>query len=147
MFGNIASNPNPNPTPATGGSTFGLSLPSPSWHISSYWLHQGRLGVVTTIRLCLVTQSPPLLGLARLEVEGHPPLAQVAERLVRRHHLSRLRQIQACLGSRMRLGARLEPVLLLTSRQQARSDQRVVGLLGNSLYFESLTYCFLYSEF
>jgi hypothetical protein len=76
---------------------------------------QGHLGVVTTIHLCLITQSPPV-GLARLEAEGHLPLAQVVERLVRQHHLSRPHRIPACLGSRMRPGARLEPVLLLTSR-------------------------------
>jgi hypothetical protein len=91
------------------------------------------LGVATIIHLCLVTQSPPP-GLVRLEVEGHPPLARVAEHLVQQHHLSRLHQMQACLGSRMRLGARLEQGLLLTSRQQARSDQRVVGLLGITVF-------------
>jgi hypothetical protein len=85
--------------------------------------------------------------LARLGVEGHPPLARVAEHLVQQHHLSRLRQIQACLGRRMRLGARSEPVILLTSLQQARSDQQTVGFLEIFLYSEPLTFCFLYSKF
>ena len=129
MFGNIPSNPNP--TPATGGSTFGLYLPYSLGIFYPDSLYQGHLGVVTTIHLCLITQSPPL-GLARLEVEGHLPLVQLVERLVRRHHLSRPRRIQACLGSRMRPGARLEPVLSRTSRQQARSDQRIVCFLGRS---------------
>jgi hypothetical protein len=79
-------------------------------------------------------------------VEGHPPLARVAEHLVQQHHLSRLRRIQAYLGSRMRLGARLEPVPLLTSPQQVRSDQRVVRSEISGT-FESLTYCFLCSQF
>ena len=67
----------------------------------------------------------------RLEVEGRLPLARVVDRLVRQHHLSRLRRIQGCLGSQMRPGARLEPVRSLTSRQQARSGQRIVCLLGS----------------
>jgi hypothetical protein len=88
-------------------------------------IHQGRLGATTTLRL--VTQSP-LLGLARLEVEGHLPLARVAEHSVRLLHLNRLRQTQACSAKQIPLGARSELVHLVTSRQQARSDQRVVCL-------------------
>jgi hypothetical protein len=82
----------------------------------------GLLGAITAIRL--VTQSPPL-DLARLEVEGHLPLAGVAERSVRRLHLNRLRQTQACSAKQIPLGARSQQLVhLVTSRQQARSDQR-----------------------
>ena len=125
-----------------------VCLFQPSWHFFfSLALHQEHLGVTTTIiRLCSITQSPPL-GLARLEVEGHPPLARVAELLVHQHHLSQLRRIQAYLDRRTRLGARLELVLLLTSPPQAHSDQRVVRLLGNSGTFEPLTHRFLCSQF
>jgi hypothetical protein len=95
--------------------------------------HQGHLGAITAIRL--ITQSPPL-GLARLEeeeeevvvVEGHLPLARVVEHSVQRLHLNRFRQTQACSAKQIPLGARSELVHLETSRQQARSDQRVVCL-------------------
>ncbi len=86
-------------------------------------IHQGHLGAITALHL--VTQSP-LLGLARLEVGGHLPLARVAEHSVRRLHLNRLRQTQACSAKQILLGARSEH--LVTSRQLARSDQRVVCL-------------------
>jgi len=136
MFGNIASNPNP--TPATGASTFGWSLSSAFFFLSTS--HQGHLGAIIIIHL--VTQSPPL-GLARLGVEGHPPLARVAEHSVRRLHLSRLRQTQGCLGRQIPLGARLGLVLVLlvTSPQQARSDRRVVCLRRNFLYVDTNLLC------
>ena len=92
--------------------------------------HQGHLGAITTIRL--ITQSPQR-GLARLEVEGHLPLARVAEHSVRRLHLNQLRQTQACSAKQIPPGARSELVHLVTSRQQARSDQRLVCLQRNFL--------------
>ena len=85
--------------------------------------HQEHLEAVTATRL--VTQSLPL-GLAPLEVEGHLPLAQVAEHSARRLHLNQLRQTQACSAKQIPLGARLDLVHLITSLQQARLDQRVV---------------------
>ena len=72
-------------------------------------------------------RSPPQ-GLARLVEEGHLPLAQVAG-LVRQPLPNRPRQIQVYLGRRMRLGARLEAVLLLTSQRQALSGRRRVVCL------------------
>ena len=88
-------------------------------------IHQGHLGAIATLRL--VTQSPRL-RLAHLEVEGHLPLARAAEHSVRRLHPNRLRQTQAYSAKQIPLGARSELVHLITSRQQARSDRRVVCL-------------------
>jgi len=96
-------------------------------------LKQGPLGAVTTIRRCLVPQSPAQGVSAHLEEEGRQPLTRVAERLLRQTHPSRPRQIQACLDSRMRLGARLGLAPLQTNRQQAPSDQRPVCPLVNFL--------------
>lgn len=130
MFGNLASNPNP--APATGSSTFGMPLyPSLNFFFSPAF-HQEHLEAVTATRL--VTQSPPL-GLAPLEVEGHLPLAQVAEHSARRLHLNQLRQTQACSAKQIPLGARLDLVHLITSLQQARLDQRVVCPWSNLLKF------------
>jgi len=65
-------------------------------------------------------------GSVRSGEEGHQPLTQVAEHSPQQIHPNLPRQIQACLDSRMRLGARLGPAPLAgTNRHQVLSERLV----------------------